>query len=482
MRPLIFFCIALCIAAGTVHAADPALTIYNQDFAVIRDVVPLDLHKGENRISYNGIAAHLEPESVILRDLSGRVALTILEQNYRADPVSAEMLLALFEGKTIQFLAQEGDKTEIVTGKVVRGGYAGPEQGSTPIIEVDGKLRFSLPGQPLFPALGDDSILQPTLNWIIGSDRDAHVDAELAYVSEGMTWSADYNMISSAGRGDVDLIGWASMRNNSGRTFENARIKLMAGDVNKVKPQDTARFRMGGGLGGGFISNDRPVTEKTFDEYHLYTLERPATLHDKETKQVEMIRATGVMSQQIYVYDGFKPDPNQYRGWNAEMIRENAAYGALSNDKVWVMRECTNSEANRLGMPLPAGRVRFYRRDEDGQLEFTGEDNIPHTARDETVRVFTGSSFDLVGERKRVNFNIDNGRRQIDESFEIKVRNHKREAVEIRVVEHLSRWTTWEIQLPTMPYVKTDAQTVEFRVKLEPGEEKTIGYNAHYTW
>jgi hypothetical protein len=347
---------------------------------------------------------------------------------------------------------------------------------------VDGKLRFTLPGQPLFPALGDDTVLKPTINWTISADRDARVNAELAYVSEGMTWSAEYNVIASPKRSGVDVIGWVSMQNNTGRTFENARIKLMAGDVNKVPPGNA------GGVIGGVVFATAPVsvqpsvTEKTFDEYHLYTLERPATLHDKETKQVEFIRAENVASQQIYVYDGLKLDPNQYRGWNIENIRNSPEYGSESNNKVWVMQEIKNSEANHLGMPLPAGRVRFYRQDADGRLEFTGENNIRHTPKDETVRIFTGTSFDLTGERKRTNFQSDQSRRIVDEAFEIKLRNHKKEAVEIRVVEHLYRGFTWEIQQPSMPFTKTDAETIEYRVSLAPDEEKTITYNAHYTW
>jgi hypothetical protein len=257
----------------------------------------------------------------------------------------------------------------------------------------------------------------------------------------------------------------------------------MAGDVNKVKPRSPMKMWLSlSAMSTGAMQVMPPVTEKTFDEYHLYTLQRPATLRDQETKQVEMVRASGVEARQIYVYDGSQADVNQYQGWNAEAIRGEPGYGTISNNKIRVMREFRNSEANRLGMPLPAGRVRFYRRDEDGRLEFTGEDNIQHTPKDETVRVYTGSAFDLVGERKRVNFLVDDGRRQIDEAFEIKVRNRKTEAVEIRVVEHLYRWFTGEIERASMPYAKTGAQTIEFRVKLAPGEEKTIGYNAHYTW
>ncbi len=483
----------VCISAGALFAADPALTIYNQNFAVIRDTVALHLHKGENRATYNGITSYLEPQSVILRDVTGKISLRVLEQSYRADPVSAEMLLSLFEGKTIDFLVQQVDKTEIVRGRIIRSGYSPivyynngyqPPPNQTPIIEVDGRLRFTLPGQPLFPALGDDTILKPAIDWVVASDRDAELNAELAYVSQRMTWSADYNVIASSGRAGVDVIGWVSMQNDTGKTFENARIKLMAGDVNKVRPAGMGNSGMGNGFFASASVMVQPpsVTEKTFDEYHLYTLERPATLHDKETKQVEFIRANDVASKQIYVYDGLKLDENQFRGWNLDMIRNNSEYGTASNNKVWVMREFKNSEANHLGMPLPAGRVRFYRQDTDGQLEFTGENEITHTPKDETIRLFTGSAFDITGERKRVNYLYDSSRRDINESFEIKLRNHKKEAVEVRVVEHLYRGMTWEMQLTSAPFVKTDAQTVEFRVTLAPDEEKTITYNAHYTW
>jgi hypothetical protein len=224
------------------------------------------------------------------------------------------------------------------------------------------------------------------------------------------------------------------------------------------------------------------VEEKSFDEYHLYTLQRPVTIHDKETKQVEFVRADGVKSEVVYIYDGMKVDSTRYRGWNPDQVRNDMNYGTLSNNKVWVMREFVNSNANHLGMPLPKGRVRFYRRDTDGRLEFTGEDSIDHTPKDERIRVFTGAAFDLNGERKRTVSLNDMGRRTIDEGFEIKVRNHKKERAEVRVVEHLYRGTTWDITTSSVPWVKNDSQTIEFRVMLNPDEEKAITYTAHYTW
>ena len=178
-----------------------------------------------------------------------------------------------------------------------------------------------------------------------------------------------------------------------------------------------------------------------------------------------------------------KIDPNRYNGWGYENIRENREYGMESNKKVWVMREFVNSETNHLGMALPKGKLRFYRRDADGQLEFVGEDHIDHTPKDETIRVNTGNAFDLVGERTETNYNLDNSRHMLDESFEIKLRNHKKGAGgNPRGRAHLYRWNNWEITAHSNAFVKTDANTIEFRVQLQPDEEKTLTYAVHYSW
>src|SRR5579871_4102794 len=390
------------------QASQPSLTIYNQNFAVIREDLPLDLKSGVNQINVNNITMHLEPDSVILRDPSGKHMVNVLEQNYRADPVSQFSLLSLYEGRTIDF---EQPDHSTVKGKVVRSGYVRPDyfnangyqnyagQAEEPIIEVNGQLRFGLPGTPIFPDLTAETILKPRLEWLIATDKPGQFPAEFSYVTGGMSWQADYNVVAPEKGDVVDIIGWVTMDNRTGRTFENARIKLMAGDVNKIQPGMNGRnmtemvkvYAAAPAMGPG-------VTEKAFDEYHLYTLEHPTTLRDRETKQVEFIHASGVAAKQVYIYDGAKIDPNRYSGWGWENIRNDHSYGTESNPKIWVMREFVNSEANHLGMPLPRGRVRFYRRGDDGQVEFTGENMIDHTPKDETVRIFTGNAFDLAGE------------------------------------------------------------------------------------
>jgi hypothetical protein len=462
MKKIVLIVFCLCSMAWGQDKANgenaPALTIYNQNFFVARERFPMELSAGVNRVNYAGVAAHLEPDSVILRDPAGR-ALQVLEQNYRNDPISQELLLSFYEGKTIDFVTGRNlDKDVIVRGKIVRSGYVPSNYyaqnyqqpvSTQPIIEVDGILRFGMPGQPLFPALSADSILKPTLTWLLQTNQPGKFDAEVSYVSGGMNWQADYNLVvsdKSTSRFDLlDLVGWVTMRNQSGKTFENANIKLLAGDVNKIQE---------GALGGRMYAAEAAamvvdamapvVREKSFDEFHLYTLERSTTLRDQETKQVEFVRATGIQAQRLYIYDGAKVEQYGYR--NPEQVRQDPGYGTQSNPKVWVMEEFKNAEVNHLGIPLPKGKLR------------------------------------LVGERKRTSFHVDSSHNWMEETFEIRVRNHKKEPVNVRVVEHLYRWTNWTLTEQSQPSRKMDAQTAEFPVTIEPDGQQVVTYTVHYSW
>ncbi|HEY2391300.1 MAG TPA: hypothetical protein VGK22_08995 [Candidatus Angelobacter sp.] len=488
-------------SAGS-HDDAAALTIYNQSFAVVRQSLPLELKNGTSQVEITDITSHLEPDSVILRDLKSGRDLRILEQNYRSDVASQGRLLALYEGKTIEFLVADKDgNRKLMPGKIIRSGYiphyeaySGYGQqyyqsqqayvaagNGDPIIEIDGKLQFGLPGQPIFPALSNDTILKPTLSWLLQSDHAGTSNAEFSYVTGGMSWHADYNVVAPVTGNLLDIVGWVTLDNQTGKTFPNAHIKLMAGDVNKLQPGMGMADSVSGGYAMRAEAAAPAVTERSFDEYHLYTLERPATLYDRETKQVEFIRASGVPSQRIYVYDGAKIDQN-FRGYAMEAIRDMENFGVQSNPKIWTMVEFKNSKENHLGMPLPKGRVRFYRRDTDGQLEFTGENLIDHTPGDETVRLYTGNVFDAVGERTRTSYHLDRNAHTIDESFQIKLRNHKKEPMDVRVVEHLYRWSNWDIAKNSDPFNKLDSKTMEFRVKVPPDGEKVMTYTAHYSW
>ena len=467
------------LPATPLAAAEPSLTIYNQNFAVVRDTVPMDFKAGITEARYSGMTAQAETDSVILRDSAGKVKFQILEQAYRNDPVSSGLMLQLNEGKTIDFYVREPNKPDrTVQGKIIRSGYGpGGRPATQPIIEVDGNLRFSLPGEPIFPVLGDDTILNPTLSWTINALEASKFTAEIGYVTGGLSWKSDYNIVAADKGDSIDIVGWVTFNNQSGTSFKQAKVKLMAGDVNKVQPPVLGNEMMAKGMMAMSDSMAAPVTEKAFDEFHLYTIGRPVTLRDQETKQVEFVRGTGVKAPKIFVYDGATMN---YGQWNYH--RGEGEYGVQSNKKVWVLREFKNSKDNNLGMALPKGRLRFYSRDDDGSLQFTGENNIDHTAKDETIRVYLGNSFDLVGERRRTAYKADSSNHWLDETFEIKLRNHKKEAVEVRVVEHLSRFDNWELKQKSDEFRSLDSHTIEFPVTLKPDEEKIVTYQVHYTW
>ncbi len=468
--------------------AQPAITVYNENFGVVRDTVSLDLKSGISDVRYSGVTAQLEPESVILRDPSGQVALSVIEQSYRGDPVDQMRLLQMFEGETIRFLKVLDSQEVIETGKIIRAPsqvmtknqYGNPQQKRLePIIEVDGELQTRLPGVPLFPGLGDDSVLKPTLSWKLFADQKAAFDAQLSYLTNGMSWKADHNLVLPEKGDTLTLTGWVSIENSTGKTFEEAKIKLIAGDVNKVEDQPQVRRKEVYAMAMADSRAAPKVEEKKFDEFHMYSLPLPTTLRDQETKQVEFVRAEAVRTIKTYVYDGANL-PWNWRYYGG--VNNNQNYGQNAKPDIAIYREFENNDDNGLGVPLPAGRTRFYRMDDDGQLEFTGENTIDHTPKNETVRVYLGNAFDLVGERTRTHFYKHPSQDMMRETFEIEIRNRSEEPVTVQVVEHLYRWSNWKIQKPSHAFEKTDAQTIEFPVTVEPDGTETVTYTVEYTW
>jgi hypothetical protein len=491
----------LTILAACAVFGQTQLTIYNQNFAAVKERRSFHLKAGENEIRVADLSAHLEPDSVVLRDLNQPGSIRILEQNYESDPLSEGLLLRKSESKTLDFEVSLPDGTKrIVQGKILRSGYvphaaayqrygqqyyqaqmAMANAAGQPIVEVAGKIQFGLPGKPIFDALDPKGFLKPTLLWRLWTDQAGAHEAEFSYLTGGMRWEATYNAVAQEKGNAIDLIGWVTLENMSGKDFEDARVKLMAGDVARAPQNGERDERMMMAKSAMMDAAGESVTERAFDEYHLYTLPRPTSVLDREVKQVEFVRAANVPTQRIYVYDGFQVD-SRYRGWNYESIRTNAEYGTVCNTKIWAMLEFRNSQKSQLGMPLPKGKVKIYRRDLDGRNEFIGEDSIDHTPQDETVRLYTGNAFDIVGERRQTSFRLDTNAHWADESFEIKVRNHKKEAAEVRVVEHMYRWLQWQLTAKSMSSAKKDARTIEFRPTIPAGGEAVITYTVHYSW
>jgi len=473
-----------------------ALTIYNQDFAVARTSVDLDLHPGLNEVTATQVTSRLEPDSVILRDPSGKRTIDVVEQNYDAAVVSQEWLLQKYEGKTIDFQVQTPQGPQIVQGRILRAGFYRPNEitydqqqiagvRAEPLIEVNGKMQFQLPGLPLFPSATDGLLLKPTLRWQIQSEKPEHFAAELAYITGGLDWDATYNIVvpnntNVAADEKADVLGWVTIHNLSGTDFPAARIKLMAGDIAKIRNQPRA-YDMVAFAGATQSVNVQPgVTQKPFDDFHLYDLHRTVALHDGETKQVQFLDVSGVTVHRSYVYSGASTQlqPEYYGN-----INQQQGYG-LDNDntQVRIEEEIKNSTANHLGMPLPAGRMRLYRRDADGQMEFVGENLIRHTPAEQTVRLITGAAFDIKGSRRQTDFNADYQRREIHESFEIRVTNQKDQPVDVTIVERLYRGVNWEILSKSSDYTKRDSQTIEFPVTIPAKGESTVTYTVRYTW
>ena len=490
MKKLSFLPLALLAAVGGIQAETeraPAITIYNDNFGVVRDTVPLDLPAGISEASYSGVAAHLEAESVVLRDPSGKIALSVVEQSYRSDPVDQMRLLQMFQGETIHFYKTLGDEEIIVEGRIIRAPsivmvknlhgnrYQKPLE---PIIEVEGQLITMLPGIPIFPSLGDDSILEPTLSWKLYSPEAAQLDAQLSYLTDSMSWKSDYNLVLPEEGDEVTLTGWVTIENNTGASFEDARIKLIAGDVNRVREDTLSLDRV------DYFSataknqlNEAPTVEaKKFDEFHMYALPLATTLRDRETKQVEFLRSEKVETKKLYVYNG----SGDFRYYGELNTNEN--YGQNKSPDVAIHREFKNSKDNGLGLALPAGKIRFYRLDSDGQLEFTGENTIDHTPKNETIRVFLGNAFDLVGEHTRTDFYKYPGRNMLRETFQIEIRNRSEEEVTVQVVEPLYRWVSWEIKKSDKLYEKKDSQTIEFTLIVAPDQAETVTYTVEYKW
>ncbi len=466
-----------------------AVTIY-KDFAVVRSTVDLDLKAGLTEVTTSKVTRQLEPDSVVLRRSDGK-AVNVLEQNYDAAVVDQNTLLQQYEGQTIDFQNlvyrsdQVGQQLVLTPGKVVRAPgnntlVNGAYYSAPPIIEVDGKLQFQLPGLPIFPAKADSLLLKPSLRWSIGSTSAEHFPAELDYITRGFSWQATYNIVSpesmaETGAESADLVGWVTIENHSGTEFPAANIKLMAGDVAKIEPERGLGHGVGAFMTSKNVSVNAEVTQKAFDDFHLYDLHRTVNLRGGETKQVEFLHATNVPVTRKYEYDGAG------RGvWDSLNLDQN--FGREGSKKVAIVQEFKNSEDNHLGIPLPAGRIRFYRQDTGGQVEFTGESTIDHTPKDNTVRVMTGNAFDITGDRKQTDFHSDMTSRTIDESFEIKVKNAKDKPVKVTIVEHLYRWSNWTITAKSSDYTKTDSRTVEFPLEIKADDERSLTYTAHYSW
>ena len=469
--------LAALAAGGMAMAAwggDVAVTVYNGGFACVREARELELQEGENALRLTDMSGQMEADSVVLRETGEEpFGVEILEQRYVNEPLSEALMLRQMEGKEVRFRVTGKDgETHEESGKLLRAAAG----GAGAIVEMPDGVRFSMPGQPVFDGVDAAAYLKPSLEWLLWSRRTGTAPVEVSYLTGGMSWEATYNLVAPEEGGDeYELSGWVSVNNGSGKDYPDAEIKLIAGDVHKVSRPNFGN-RYAGQVQPRFAMAASRPEERSFDEFHLYTMPRRTTVKNGELKQIEFLRAEGVRGVRQYVYEPL-------RGWRGSTGDRNPGSGLNDNRKVAVRIDIRNSSDNHLGVPLPAGLMRLYRRDaKDGRPEFTGESSIDHTPKDESVRLDNGYAFDLAAERTQTDFEVNVGAHRAVEKFEIKVRNHKESAVAVRVVEHLWRWANWEINEENLPHEKTASDCAEWLVEVPADGEAVLSYSVLYSW
>lgn len=446
------------------------LTVYNQDLALVKDLRSLDLNAGLTEVRFVDVASRIDPTSVHFRSLTDPEGTTVLEQNYEYDIVGSAKLLQKYVDQEIYLVTEDGQE---YTGTLLSASdnvILQSADGQVTVVNMEKIKEF------VFPALPEGLITKPTLVWQLESAQGGSHDVEVTYLTGGVNWLANYNVVLADDDKSVDLDGWVTLDNRSGANYEDAKLKLIAGDIHRA-PTDGYAVAKTDMMYEAAPAAAPQVEQREFFEYHLYEVQRPVTVKDQQTKQIEFVTGSGIPAEKFFVYDG-----SQMTFWGYYQPVDDPGYGTSSNTKVMVMLEFQNSEEDGLGVPLPKGTLRVYQQDVDGSILLIGEDAIDHTPKDESVRLYVGDAFDIVGERVQTNFQVEYDDDWMEESYEISLRNHKAEDVEVRVVEHMFRWSEWKILEASHEYEKLDAQTVEFRVPVEADGEVTVTYTVRYEW
>lgn len=494
LAPLAAACAAAFGAAALPAAAQTALTVYSTSapgtlsaaalaaggrqipgFAVVRETRALSLAEGRSQVRFTDVAALIDPTTVTFESLTDPAGTQVVEQSFQFDLVDSARLLERYVDRDITVEQASGGTVDRTTGTLLS------TAGGITLLAPDGKVRIFREHRSVeLPSLPGGLITRPTLVWDVAARRGGAHQARVGYQTEGLTWWADYNVEyaeAKDGACRLEVAAWVTLVNRSGAGYRDARLKLIAGDVQRVRPEPYPRGRAPAALAAeaklpGF-------EQKAFFEYHLYTLGRPTTLPDRSTKQIELFSpARGVVCEKRLVYEGSRVPPHA----GPEPLIDRG-YGTDANRKVDVFLAFANRKERGLGMPLPAGKVRVSQRDPaDQSLEFVGEDVIDHTPRDETLRIRLGSAFDVIGERRQAAFAVDTRARSMTETVEVVLRNHKDRAAEVTVREPLYRWLNWSITEQSHEFERRDARTVEFPVRVAANGETTVRYTVRYSW
>jgi hypothetical protein len=461
-KRLIAFTLAGLLGAAPVAGAAPVkitaaeqrdvmITVYNGNLGLVKDVREVRLDAGLIETHFMDVAAQIDPTSVLLRSLTDPTGLKILEQNYEYNLLSSEKLMEKYVGRKVRLYQSNGTFQE-ATLLSTRG----------PVYDINGQIHMGHFGSVVLPALPENLVSKPTLAWLLRNPRPAPQRVEASYLTAGISWKSDYVMLINAADSRADLTGWVTINNQSGATYQNAALKLVAGDINRAASRDDSRraMEMAAKAASPAVA-DREFKSEGFFEYHLYTLDGRTTIKESQTKQLTLLSAADFPVEKRFIYYG-------------AASYHRTQYGVpISNQKVGVYLDIRNTKENRLGIPLPKGKVRVYKADTSGSQQLIGEDWIDHTPKDELVRIKMGEAFDVVGERvqkdwKRIGSNL------YEIEWEITLRNHKKEAVTVEVIEPMPG--DWEILRSTQPHEKVEAFTARWKVPVPKEGAATLGY------
>jgi hypothetical protein len=437
-----------------------SITIYNQDLGLVKDVRGVTLPTGVADLMFEGVAARIDPTSVHIRSLSRPEDLSVLEQNFEYDLISPAKLMEKYVGQTVELVVVREDHEIWSKARLI-----GIENGY--VYEMDGKIAVNPPGRVVLPELPQGLFSKPTLVWMLDSSAKEH-EIEASYLTAGIGWKADYVLVLSQDDRQVDVAGWVTIDNRSGATYTDASVKLVAGDVHRApSKQDVVLLGEALHARGGRAAPPQ-FEEEAFFEYHLYTLQRKTTIRDNQTKQISLLEAPDVSIEKTYV---FQPRSGY---WFAPMPTPE------KDTKIGVFLNLENSKSKGMGMPLPKGVVRVYKKDADASLQFVGEDAIDHTPEDEKVRVKMGEAFDIVGEKVQTDYNRIATGEVYESSYRVTLRNHKKEAVVVQVVEMVPG--DWEVTKSSHEFEKEAANRIRFDLPVAAKGEIELTYTVRITY
>ncbi len=429
------------------------LTVYNQNLGLVKDTRSLPLEAGQGELRFMDVAAHILPASVQVNALNRESRFTVLEQNYEYDLMNADKLLDKYVGKTIKIMDWNKfqDRKEVVEAELLSN-----NQGQ--VYRIADEIYLGHPGYKILPKVPDNLISKPTLTWLYSNQDSCRQKLEVSYLTEKISWKADYVLSLNADDSLGKLSGWVTLDNQSGGTYTEAELKLVAGDIHRVQPEKGQRERL---MKSMQAARAPQFEEESFFEYHLYDLQRKTTVKNRQTKQISLLTAENIALHKEFLVTGNK---------NAFVHKRSSRQ---HREPVKVFIGFVNSRDNDLGMPLPKGLVRLYKEDSMQSLQFIGEDTLDHTPKNERIRLLIGEAFDLVAERLQTKYRQISSRLH-ESAWEVRLRNRKQKPVTISVIEPMTG--NWQVLEASHPYTQQDAFTLKFSVKVEPEEEVKIRY------